>query len=155
MKTAPGAYALRGCWKLFFDNKDIYFEQPHRVFWHKDGYYDWNECIKRKANMEDFKTPIQRYVGNIFTRIRNRDFTPSSEYLVQTNEADFPPNSKCYYETVWNVPTLYGQVLLHVRKNTISKKDILNEIRKRKRHFTSLVVTRKIGILGFEVSSYI
>ena len=55
MKTAPGAYALRGCWKLFFDNKDIYFEQPHRVFWHKDGYYDWNECIKRKANMENFK----------------------------------------------------------------------------------------------------
>ena len=30
---------------------------------------------------------------------------------------------QCYYEIVWNVPTLYGQVLVHVRKNTISKKE--------------------------------
>ena len=155
MKTTPGQYVLRGCWKEFFNNKDTYLEQPHRVFWHKDGYYDWNECLKREANMEDFKTPIQRYVGNIFTRIRNRDFNEPSEYLVQANEGDFPPNAKSYYETVWNVSTIYGQFLIHVRKNTILKKDILNEIRKRKRHFTSLIITRKIGVLGFKVASYI
>lgn len=132
-----GLYALRGMWKEFLANPDNAFignsrvkDQPYRVFWHKDNYYDWDECKQRGVDLTNTAIYL-RYSRN------------SRQKVV-----------KCARDIVWKIPTENGGIFVHCNKQMIKKKDILAEIRKRKRRIAGLIVTRKIGILGFEVGSY-
>tara|TARA_B100001250_G_scaffold118964_1_gene100974 strand:+ start:231 stop:725 length:495 start_codon:yes stop_codon:yes gene_type:complete len=132
-----GLYALRGMWKEFLANPDNAFignsrvkDQPYRVFWHKDNYYDWDECKRRGFDITN-TTIYLRYSRN------------SRQKVV-----------KCARDIVWKIPTENGGIFVHCNKQMIKKKDIFAEIRKRKRRIAGLIVTRKIGTLGFEVGSY-
>ncbi len=132
-----GLYALRGMWKEFLANPDNAFignsrvkDQPYRVFWHKDNYYDWDECKQRGVDLTNTAIYL-RYSRN------------SRQKVV-----------KCARDIVWKIPTENGGIFVHCNKQMIKKKDILAEIRKRKRRIAGLIVTRKIGTLGFEVGSY-
>ena len=151
-KIKGDTYAVRGCWKLFLKNSLNNLKQPHRVFWHKDNYYNWDECKKRGANMGAIDMLHERSVmypgSNIITRLRNNNnVTPFDLNWLFTH---IEP-----YERVWKVQTIYGSKFIHMGKNMIGKKEILAEIRKRRRRMIGLIVTRKIGTLGFEVGSYI
>ena len=120
-----GLYALRGMWKEFLRNPDNAFigngrvkEQPYRVFWHKDNYYDWDECKQRGVDLTNTEIYL-RYSRN------------SRQKVV-----------KCARDIVWKIPTENGGVFIHCNKQMIEKKDILAEIRKRKRRIACLIVTR-------------
>lgn len=126
-----GLYAMRGIWKQYFENEDTVLEQPYRVFWHKDNYYDWNECRKLGVDLTN-------------TAIYLRSSRDSQERLI-----------KCARDIVWKIPTKTGELLVHCNEKMIEKKDLLNEIRKRKKRLVSLITTRNIGVLGFKVASYV
>jgi hypothetical protein len=132
-----GIYAMRGMWKQYIGNTDNAFignsmikEQPYRVFWHKDNYYDWDECKKRGVDLTN-------------TTIYLRSSRDSRQKMIQ-----------CVRDIVWKIPTNNGDLFVHCHKKRIEKKNILAEIRKRKRRIVGLIVTRKIGSLGFKVASY-
>ena len=132
-----GLYAMRGMWKEFLANPDNAFigngrvkDQPYRVFWHKDNYYDWDECKQRGF-----------------------DITNTAIYLINSRDSR-QRMVQCARDIVWKIPTENGGIFIHCNKQMIEKKDILAEIRKRKRRIAGLIVTRKIGTLGFEVGSY-
>ena len=98
---------------------------PYIVFWYKNKYRDWPECIELGANMNSLQHTLPR---------------------------------------AWNISTKYGYTYFphftfySISKKKDFKKEILHiiKIRKRKkRHLISAIVTRKIGVLGFYIASFI
>lgn len=155
LKTKGDAYAIQGCWTLFLKDTQNDLKEPHQVFWYKDDYYNWDECKKRGANMGAFsmlhRRSIMYPISNVISRLRFRRRVPG--YLTRLDLKWII--SQDSNESVWKVQTIYGSTFIPRNKKKIEKKEILAEIRKRRRRILGLIVTRKIGTLGFKVASYI
>jgi hypothetical protein len=143
-------YAIQGCWTLFLKDTQNDLKEPRQVFWYKDDYYNWDECKKHGANMENFsmlhRRSIMYPISNVITRLREHYWNSIDLKWILSQYEE---------ESVWKVQTIYGSTFIRRNKNKIEKKEILSEIGKRKRRIVGLIVTRKIGILGFKVASYI